>query len=206
MAVIHRAQLTPTKLEALSGWLPRQPWSGLGPGAELRQVGRFRFDDPGGEVGVETILVRAGDGPVLQVPLTYRGAPLAGAEEFLVTRMEHSVLGPRWVYDAVGDPVHADVLHRAIVTGGTEADLRVAVGGRYENAPKEVTARGSGTAATAATVTAVGVTTAGALTTLTTDLGTITLVRVLGTPVPAGETLTASWAGGGSAVLAVVPR
>ena len=204
MAVIHRAQLRPTKLEALSRWLPRRPWSGVAEGEELVQVGRFRFDDPAGEVGVETLLVRAGAGPVLQVPLTYRGAPLAGAEEFLVTTVEHSVLGRRWVYDAVGDPVHADVLRRAIVTGGTEADQQVAVDGRLEPVPKEATARGSGSAAHAPAVTSVEVREAGALTVVATDAGDLLVVRVLGTPVPPGETLTASW-GGESAVLAVVP-
>lgn len=204
MAVIHRAQLTPTKLEALSDWLPRQPWSGVAAGAELLQVGRFRFDDPAGEVGVETMLVRVGDGPVLQAPLTYRAAPLEGAEEFLVTTMDHSVLGPRWVYDAVGDPVHADVLHRAIVTGGTEADIQVAVDGRFEPGPKFATARGSGSAEHAASITSVRVATAGALTTITTDAGDLVLLRVLGTPAPAGETLTASWADH-SALLVVHP-
>ena len=204
MAVIHRAQLRPTKLEALSRWLPRQPWSGVAEDDELVQVARFRFDDPAGEVGVETLLVGVGGGPVLQAPLTYRGAPLAGAEEFLVTTMEHSVLGPRWVYDAAGDPVFADVLRRAIVTGGREADLLLAVDGRLEPAPEAAGARGSGTASDAPAITAVGVRTAGALTTITSGAGDVVLARVLGTALPAGETLTATW-GGRSAVLAVAP-
>ena len=204
MAVIHRAQLRPTKLEALSDWLPRQPWSGVAPGSEVLEAGRFRFDDPAGEVGVETLLVRVGEGPVLQAPLTYRAAPLDGAEEFLLTTMDHSVLGPRWVYDAVGDPVYADVLHRAIVTGGTEADIRVAVDGRFEPGPKHATARGGGSAGDAASITSVRAVTVGARTTITTDVGDLVVLRVLGTPGPAGETLTASWGGDRSAVLAVV--
>jgi hypothetical protein len=203
MAVIHPAQLTPTKLEALSDWLPRQPWSGVAAGAELLQVGRFRFDDPAGEVGVETMLVRVGEGPVLQAPLTYRPAPLEGAEEFLVTTMDHSVLGPRWVYDAVGDPVYADVLHRAIVTGGTEADIQLAVDGRFEPGPKHATARGSGSASDAPTITSVQVATVGAVTTITTAAGDLVVQRVPGGDVPAGETLTASWGEDRSAVLAV---
>ena len=49
MAVIHRATLTPGKLELLAGWLPARPWC---PGVEdLRQLGAYRFDDPAGEVG-----------------------------------------------------------------------------------------------------------------------------------------------------------
>ncbi|MFF4908404.1 hypothetical protein ACFY2T_26470 [Streptomyces sp. NPDC001260] len=39
------------------------------------------------------------------VPLTYRGAPLPGAEHALVGTMEHGVLGPRWAYDGCHDPV-----------------------------------------------------------------------------------------------------
>ncbi len=61
-------------------------------------------------MGVETLLVRVGEGPVLQVPLTYRGAPLPGGESALVGTMEHSVLGPRWVYDGTGDPVYVATL------------------------------------------------------------------------------------------------
>ena len=91
MAVIHRATLTPGKLELLAGWLPARPWC---PGVEdLRQLGAYRFDDPAGEVGLEAFLLQAADGPVLHVPVTYRAAPLEGAEDHLVGTMEHSVLG-----------------------------------------------------------------------------------------------------------------
>ena len=37
--------------------------------------------------------------------MTYRGAPLAGAEEALIGTSEHGVLGTRWIYDAAHDPV-----------------------------------------------------------------------------------------------------
>ena len=151
------------------------------------------------------MLVRVGEGPVLQAPLTYRAAPLEGAEEFLVTTMDHSVLGPRWVYDAVGDPVYADVLHRAIVTGGTEADIQVAVDGRFEPGPKFTTARGSGSASDAPTITSVQVATVGTVTTITTAPGDLVVQRVLGGDVPAGETLTASWGDDHSAVLVTTP-
>jgi uncharacterized protein RhaS with RHS repeats len=108
------------------------------------------------------------------------------------------------VYDAVGDPVYADVLHRAIVTGGTEAELQLAVDGRLEPAPQRATARGSGSAVDAATISSVEVATAGELTTITTDAGDLVVLRVLGTDAPVGRTLTASW-DETSAVLAVVP-
>lgn len=72
LALLHQTTLHPTKLELLASWLPAQPWF-HGDAAALRQVGAFRFDDPNGEVGIETILVTAGDDAVYQVPLTYRG-------------------------------------------------------------------------------------------------------------------------------------
>jgi hypothetical protein len=200
MAVIHDAVLRPSKTDAIAAWLPSQPWSGVVTGDDdaLVALGRFRFDDPDGEVGVETYLVRVGDGPVLHVPLTYRGAPLPGAEAFLVTEMHHSVLGRRWVYDAVGDPVYVDVLRRAIATGRHEAELVSAEG--TDAPPVLGTAVGSGSASTSPTVHAVAPSTDGALTTI----GDLTIVRVVGTPLPAGETLTATWAGSEPAVVAVL--
>jgi hypothetical protein len=108
MAVIHHTTLTPTKLELLTGWLPAQPWYvGTGRAPELTRVGGFRLDDPRGEVGIEFMVVTDGsaDRPVsYQVPMTYRGAPLEGAEGLIGTT-EHGVLGRRWVYDGVHDPV-----------------------------------------------------------------------------------------------------
>ena len=124
MALLHRAELRPSKIELIAQWAPTQPWFD-GEVAGLTSVGAFRFDDPEGEVGVETLLVRAGDGPVLQVPLTYRGAPLPGGERSLIATMEHSVLGTRWVYDAVGDPVYLATTAVAALTGGRQADLYV---------------------------------------------------------------------------------
>ena len=84
MGIVHPgSELIPSKAELLDVWLPRQPWWPQDAPVPAFQA-NFRLDDPAGEVGVETLLVRAGDGPVLQVPLTYRGAPLAGADEHLV--------------------------------------------------------------------------------------------------------------------------
>ena len=40
----------------------------------------------------------------MQAPLTYRDEPLDGAEDALITEMQHSVLGTRWVYDGLRDP------------------------------------------------------------------------------------------------------
>lgn len=51
----------------------------------------------------------AGDA-ILQVPLTYRDEPLDEVEAALLTEMDHSMLGTRWVYDALGDPLFPTVL------------------------------------------------------------------------------------------------
>ena len=203
MAVIHHATLRPSKLEALAVWLPDQPWSGVSAGDDLAIAGKFRFDDPAGEVGVETVLVRTTDGRVLQAPLTYRGAPLDSAEAFLVTEMDHSVLGRRWVYDAVGDPVYADVLRRAIATGGNEATLERADGSGAWDA--EGTASGSGSDADSPTVTTVDAQTSGALTSVATGHGTLVVARAVGAELPAGRTLTGGWADGTGVLAVLVP-
>jgi hypothetical protein len=103
MATIHRTTMTPTKLELLTAWLPRQPWY-EGDAAEPRKAGGFRLDDPQGEVGIEFMVVDSGHGTYL-VPMTYRAAPLAGADHALIGTSEHGVLGRRWIYDGVHDPV-----------------------------------------------------------------------------------------------------
>lgn len=46
--------------------------------------------------------------------LTYRGVPLAGAEEDLISTMEHSALGRRWIYNGTGDPVAVACFRRAL--------------------------------------------------------------------------------------------
>jgi hypothetical protein len=92
-------------------------------------------------------VLRADDGALLQVPLTYRGAPLDGAEGSLVGTMEHSVLGRRWVYDGCHDSVWATALATVILSGGREADEVVVVDGRREPRPSTASVRGSGTAA-----------------------------------------------------------
>lgn len=124
MAILYNVELSPGKLELIEEWLPKQPWAKVEPGTKLNRVSSFRFDDPAGEVGVEFHLVKAADGDdtVYQVPLTYRGAPLAGAEEHLITEMDHPKLGHRWVYDGAADPVCALETLRAIVTGGRSVD------------------------------------------------------------------------------------
>ena len=120
-AKIEDASLVPGKLELLAGWLPRQTWFS-GDAADLERVASYRFVDPDGEVGIETMLVRSG-GVVYQVPLTYRSEPLEEAAPSLIGTMEHSVLGTRYTYDAVADPIYLVELMRVIHEGDTEADL-----------------------------------------------------------------------------------
>jgi len=107
-------------------------------------VAAFRFDDPAGEVGIETLIVQAADGPLLQAPLTYRHAPLYGGDQWLVGTADHSVLGQRWVYDACGDPVYVSVLANIIFTGASQAEEFIDVDGRLERREPSMSVSGSG--------------------------------------------------------------
>ena len=124
MAEIMATTLSPTKLELLAGWMGRQRWYATkGHEPRLRRLGGYRLDDPTGEVGIETIIVLDEGGPepvVYQVPLTYRGAPLAGGEAGLIGTIEHGVLGTRYVYDGPRDPVYAEQL-LALARGQVQA-------------------------------------------------------------------------------------
>jgi hypothetical protein len=122
MSIIHRTYLKPTKLELLTTWLPTRPWYHGPAEPELVKAGGFRLDDPEGEVGIEFMVVTDGSGAYL-VPLTYRGAPLPGAEHALVGTMEHGVLGPRWAYDGCHDPVLTAGL-AALIEGRTQAQAQ----------------------------------------------------------------------------------
>lgn len=130
MATIHHAKLTPSRDDLVERWIADQRWySGRGR-PRLRRLDSWRLDDPAGEVGIETVVYLDEGGPepvVHQVPLTYRGAPLEGAESGLVGETEHSVLGHRWIYDAPHDPVYVDQLlallrGRAAAQSGSESD------------------------------------------------------------------------------------
>ena len=184
MALLHHATLSPTKAELISGWLPSQSWAAdLG---GVQPIGGYRLDDPDGEVGMEGILLRAAGGAVVHVPLTYRAAPLDGAEDFLVGTTEHSVLGTRWVYDAVGDPVWRTSLAETILTGGTGAEEYFEEDGRRETRQPLVEVAGSGLTTGADHA----------------DLEVV-VVRRVGEEVEADAVLTGAW-DGGAGVLAGV--
>lgn len=110
MATIHRTTMTPTKLELITGWLPKQSWYvGAAGTPDLVKAGGFRLDDPEGAVGIEFMVVvdAAAQEPVAYlVPLGYRGAALEDVPgEALIGASEHGVLGTRWIYDGAHDPV-----------------------------------------------------------------------------------------------------
>jgi len=93
---------------------------------------------------MEIFLLRGVDGRTVQVPLTYRGAPFSGGDGWLITTMTHTVLGDRWVYDAVGDPVFVATLATTIATGGREAAALNADGTAYAVDWVPVSLRGTG--------------------------------------------------------------
>jgi hypothetical protein len=142
VALFHRATITPTKAELIAGWAPTQPW-GPPSGSAMDVIGSYRFDDPDGRVGLETHLMQA-DGVLFQVPLTYRDAPLDDAGDALITEMEHSVLGTRWVYDGLRDPRFVLMLAGVAMTGQGEALGLAQYEGRWYIAPSNVRIQGGG--------------------------------------------------------------
>jgi Maltokinase N-terminal cap domain len=120
VATIHHTTLTPGKLELLARWLPRQPWYRGAQSPTLAKAGGFRLDDPSGEVGIELMIISDADGVRYLVPMSYRGAPLQAADDALLGTSEHGVLGRRWIYDALHDPVAVGQL-LALAAGQVEA-------------------------------------------------------------------------------------
>jgi len=204
MATIHQATLVPSKLELITPWLAAQAWA---PTGEVTQVGAYRLDDPHGKVGIEGFLLDVTGTPV-HVILSYRGGPLAGADDYLVGTTEHSVLGTRWVYDGCIDPVVIRMLARTILGGGTQAAL-VVVKGEEEIGRREATMRvqGSGTddPGSVALFDGLSVRSMGAIASVATTDYLVDITRVLdGTHAVSGdETLTGTW-DGGEGVLAAV--
>src|SRR3954449_10374168 len=92
---------------------------------------------------METFLFTGG-GDLFQVPLTYRDAPLDGAEAALITEMSHSVLGDRCVYDGLRDPLFVVMLAGVAMTGQGEALGMVVYEDRWYIAPSNIRIRGGG--------------------------------------------------------------
>jgi hypothetical protein len=210
MALLHNAQLVPGKLELLRAWLPTQPWFAGAPDA-VEAAGAYRFDDPTGEVGIETHLLSLEDGRVVQVPLTYRAAPLAGADAALLDTLQHSALGQRWVYDGCFDPVYATALATTILTGGCEAELQLITDTGLVRREATTHVRGAGTSATiVAPIHSVMASTEQATTAIRAGNIELLLRRVLdhgGLDEGAGElTLTGVWPGHDEPVVLAVAR
>lgn len=198
VALIHRARLTPTKAELLAAWLPSRAWSGGAAAAPFELLAAYRFDDPAGEVGIETHLVRTARGQVLQVPLTYRGARRDGADAALVGTTEHSHLGRRWVYDGCADPVYAAALAATVLAGGRQADEWVETDGGHERREATAQVAGTGTPATAVpAIDSVAVEDGPTATTVEAPGYRLVVLREIGADAsPDGaECLTGSWAG-----------
>ena len=205
MALLHDATLTPTKRELMTAWLLTRPWAeGFDP---HRTIASYRFDDPAGEVGLEAALLVNAAGTVVHVPVTYRAAPLEDADAFLVGTAEHSVLGPRWVYDACGDPVWAAELATAIATGGGGAEQYFEVDGKRVMVEPRMTVQGSGSpGADAPLIRAIDdVRDDGAATVTRVGDAELVVVRVVGTEIEGEQTLTGYW-GDASGVLAGLRR
>ncbi|GAB3115555.1 hypothetical protein GCM10027160_23040 [Streptomyces calidiresistens] len=205
MALIYQATLTPGKLDLISEWLPQQPWNPNGSG--VRQVGAYRFDDPAGEVGFEAFLVEGDDGVLLHVPMTYRGAPLEGADEFLLGTTEHSVLGKRWVYDACGDPVGVTAMIRCALGQQDQAEEVIEADGHRQS--REPTVRlernGDPHSPAFADVDTPTCRNEGPTTVVRAGGAELVVVRAVGAEVASADaTLTGRWSGGGPAVLAAL--
>ena len=83
-------------------------------------------------------------GMLLHVPLTYRDEPLAGAGDSVIAEMNHSVLGTRWVYDGLRDPLFVVMLAAVAMTGQGEAIGMAVYDGRWYVAPSNVRIQGGG--------------------------------------------------------------
>jgi len=209
MAVIHEATLSPGKVELAAAWLGTRPWAvGLRLGD---RIGGYRFDDPAGEVGVEFLLVSATDADgldrVVHLPVTYRGAPLEGAEDHLLGTTDHSALGTRWVYDGCADPVAVHVLLTAVLTGGEQEPLEYhRRSGHVEHPAVTVRAHGSGSwrADEVPPFDGVSIVHDHASAVLEAAGFEITVKRLLdGVPVPGDETLEVVWPQGRGVLVGV---
>ncbi|WP_313813346.1 maltokinase N-terminal cap-like domain-containing protein [Glutamicibacter sp.] len=126
MGIIYNTSMKPGKDELVSAWLIKQAFFTSKREPNLQHVGGFRLEDPAGKVGIEfrfyadnTDLTDV----IYHVPLTYRDAPLPGAQKYLMGTSEHGILGTRYIYDAVGDPVFNQQL-AALAAGTVNAQHR----------------------------------------------------------------------------------
>lgn len=131
ISIIENAVLKPTKREVAEQWL-----------GYFEHIGSYRFVDPDGQVGIESLIGFDLDRRLVQMPVTYRSAEFDA--EHTLTTMDHSVLGTRYVSNAMGDPVAVREYIRVILeadNGAQRSDGKVSVldvrgsGNREENSP-----------------------------------------------------------------------
>ncbi|MET4096491.1 1,4-alpha-glucan branching enzyme [Arthrobacter sp. UYCu712] len=126
-----RPTLPPALSGLLGSWLPGQRWFPV-KSAEFsfEPVGGLRLDagraDAELEVWLLAVTYPTADGnrtDVVQVPLSFRHAPLAGAESALVGETDGDSAGPgsgqRWIYDGVHDPAFVAAWLELMRHGGT---------------------------------------------------------------------------------------
>ena len=202
MALLHDATLTPGKRDLMKAWLPSRSW--FDGDLDRKPVGSFRFDDPDGEVGVEFFLLGATGAPTLLIPMSYRGTPVAGADDHLIGTTDHSVLGKRWVYDGCADPVAVSAVVTAILTGGHEAELTMEKDGQVVTFDPTCRVVGSGSGADGVSVDTVAIADDGDPTVVRAGGHELVVARVIGPGVTGRETLTATWADGDPVVLAAL--
>lgn len=159
------ATLRPSKLALLQQWLPAQPWF-RGSVADVEIVGKFRFEDPAGEVGLDNMILRS-RGDLYYVPVTWRSRPLPSWAQ-LIGELHHSELGARYCTNAADDPVFRDELARVVIEGDGAAEIHSTTG---DVVPTGVTVRGNGE----------------------TPAGSLRVVRRLGTFYPGKAKLVAEW-------------
>jgi hypothetical protein len=155
---------------------------------------------------MQCFLFGSASGSTLFVPVTYRDAPLPGAEARLLGTMQHSVLGARYVYDACADPVFVATVLTTIRSGGRQGDLRLmrADGTEVVREP-DTTAKGAGVSTVPHHDPGLPVspTDESDRTTIAGADFELTLMRRLG-EVPQGPALTGSFEGGTDLRLVVV--
>ena len=205
MAIFQVATNTPPKSELIREWLHRQPW---GPTSDepVEPVGSFHLDDPEGEVGMQVFVVRAGT-TLFQVALTYRDRPLPDAENSFLGEMEHSVLGTRFVYDAIGDERFIMVLAGVAVSGYGQALGFAHHEDRWYSVPDELLVRGTGMLTHRVPVDGFRVdASTEAEVVLRNDGIELTLIRRLDDRPPPAMGLTATWSGQPAPITLVTAR
>ena len=197
MAIVHpTASISPSKLEILQSWFGAQEWFDEDV-TQLKSGRRFsyRFDDPAGEVGVESIVATVG-GRNFQLPLTYRAAELEGGDPFFLTHMDHTALGRRWIYFGLGDPVLVQQFVSAIVAGGRSVDMQFEHDGELQTVQTAVTAWGNGAGEPVDAVTIDDVDRGGPVTTVHTSFGVLSVPHILNNTLPDSDrSLHGTWDG-----------